>query len=150
MKKGVILCLCLGIIAFIWHNSMQSASISDARSIAVMEFVRKVAAHLGWQHPAEITNHIVRKAAHVFEYFLLGNGLCLLSCFLAYFRRHRFLFTMALGIIIASIDEWIQLFSPGRGAQLRDVGIDSIGVLLGYILMCCLWWIIRKKDSHEV
>lgn len=150
MKKGLIACLCIGIIAFIWHNSMQSAAMSDARSIAVMAFVRKVAVHLGWQHPAEITNHLVRKGAHVFEYFLLGKGLCLWSYFLAFFRHHRFLFTVALGVIIASIDEWIQLFSPGRGAQLQDVGIDTMGVILGYVCMCCIWWIIRKKDSHEI
>ena len=44
------------------------------------------------------------------------------------------------GLCVASIDEFLQLFSPGRGAELRDVGIDFTGVLIG----CAIVYILKK------
>lgn len=147
MKKGIALVICLGIIAFIWHNSLQDASLSDSRSLAVLALVRKVMAHLGIEHAEAMTNHIVRKAAHVCEYFLLGNALRLVG---HYLWRRASAWTLVLGVCIASIDEYLQLFSPGRGAQVRDVGIDMCGVIVGCFVMSGLIWVWRKKDIHEI
>lgn len=147
MKKGVALVICLGIIAFIWHNSLQDASLSDSRSLAVLAAVRKWAVCSGVPHATSLTNHMVRKAAHVFEYFLLGNALRLVG---HYLWRRASAWTLFLGGCIASIDEYLQLFSPGRGAQVQDVGIDMCGVILGCWVMSGLMWFWRKKDIHEV
>lgn len=38
---------------------------------------------------------------------------------------------MALGGLIACIDETLQLFSFGRSGQMTDVVIDTCGVILG-------------------
>ena len=38
---------------------------------------------------------------------------------------------MALGICIIVSDEVHQLFVPGRGAQVKDVLIDSAGAIVG-------------------
>ena len=38
---------------------------------------------------------------------------------------------MALGVLIACIDETLQLFSFGRSSQMTDVVIDTCGVILG-------------------
>lgn len=150
MKKGLALVICLGIIAFIWHNSLQDASLSDSRSLAVLALVRNVMVHLGIEHPEVLTNHIVRKAAHVCEYFLLGNALRLASSYSRCLRQRASFWTITGGIVIASIDEWLQLFSPGRGAQVKDVAIDTGGVILGCLVMAGLIWCWRKKDIHEV
>ena len=45
-----------------------------------------------------------------------------------------------IGLCVASIDEFLQLFSPGRGAELSDVGIDFTGVLIG----CAIVYILKK------
>ena len=49
------------------------------------------------------------------------------------------------GVAVAALDETIQLFIPGRGPQIRDVGIDSLGVLLGIALV----WLISKLKKRN-
>ncbi|MBZ4647637.1 MAG: phosphotransbutyrylase [Clostridia bacterium] len=76
-------------------------------------------------------NHIVRKYAHFTSYLVLGllmmNG----------FRRSRvkgfrgFIFSFVFCILYAISDEVHQLFVPGRGVQVTDVLIDSIGAFVG-------------------
>lgn len=147
MKKWLLLGLCGVIIAYIWHNSLQSAWLSDSRSLAVLALVEKGAAYLGLSHTAVLTNHVIRKAAHVSEYFVLGNAVRLAVQYLPQVRRRAWCYTIVFGIGIASIDESLQLFSPGRGAQIQDVGIDTCGVILGCLVMSGLIWLVRKKES---
>lgn len=76
-------------------------------------------------------NHIIRKNAHLFAYLILGvlvlNGLR--SSGVGGFKA------IALALIICVLyaisDEVHQLFVPGRGGQVRDVLIDSIGAVVG-------------------
>ena len=44
-------------------------------------------------------------------------------------------FSLIIGIIYASSDEIHQCFTPGRGPLLTDVIIDTMGVLLGILLV---------------
>ena len=37
-------------------------------------------------------------------------------------------------IAYAGIDEWHQLYVPGRSGMLRDVYIDSLGVIVGVLV----------------
>lgn len=135
------------VVLFIWHNSLQTAVLSDSRSLAVLAMVRKWAVYVGMAHPEVLTNHMIRKAAHVFEYFLLGNSLRLALQYVPSGRALASVYTVLIGLVIASIDEYLQLFSPGRGAQVQDVGIDTCGVLLGCLVMSGLLWVWRRKVS---
>lgn len=135
------------VVLFIWHNSLQTAVLSDSRSLAVLAMVRKWAVYVGIAHPDALTNHMIRKAAHVFEYFLLGNSLRLALQYVPSGRALASVYTVLIGLVIASIDEYLQLFSPGRGAQVQDVGIDTCGVLLGCLVMSGLLWVWRRKVS---
>jgi VanZ family protein len=87
---------------------------------------------------------IQRKGAHVVEYFFLT---------LVSFRLFRLWFPeesgkrvglLAVGwaAMFAATDELHQYFSPFRGAHLRDVGIDLLGIFLASILLIILF---RKK-----
>ena len=40
-----------------------------------------------------------------------------------------------LGMAAACVDETIQIFVPDRGPSVRDVALDSSGVLAGMILL---------------
>lgn len=44
-------------------------------------------------------------------------------------------FSLIIGIVYASSDEIHQCFTPGRGPLLTDVIIDTMGVLLGILLI---------------
>ena len=39
------------------------------------------------------------------------------------------------GIVVASLDETMQRFVPGRGSSVRDVLIDTAGVLPGVLIL---------------
>lgn len=76
-------------------------------------------------------NHIVRKYAHFTSYLVLG-----LLVMNALFRSKvlgfkAFIFSLAFSIFYAVSDEVHQLFVPGRGAQVTDVLIDSLGAFVG-------------------
>jgi VanZ family protein len=48
---------------------------------------------------------------------------------------------------VACIDETIQMFVPGRGPGLLDVGIDSCGVLMGMLLLNTAYFLKRKHKN---
>jgi len=81
-----------------------------------------------------IINHIVRKGAHISEYALLALTLA----FHFFVWRKKIIkvcaYAAGIGIFYAATDEFHQLFVSGRGGQIRDVLIDSIGVALGILI----------------
>jgi VanZ family protein len=69
---------------------------------------------------------VLRKAAHVTEYAVLG-GLLLRAV-------RRAPFALALGLLNALTDELHQSFVPGRAGRPADVAIDAAGLLCGIVL----------------
>ena len=88
---------------------------------------------------------VVRKGAHFSAYAILG-GLCFVEC--SYFKRFNFKSKFGISFLIASLyavsDEIHQYFVPGRSCELRDVILDSCGVLFG-ILVVLVFNIIMNK-----
>ena len=65
---------------------------------------------------------IVKKTAHLSEYAIL---------FWLTWRANKSLkYSLIMGVLFALSDEWHQTFIPGREGTLRDVGFDTIGMLL--------------------
>jgi len=86
----------------------------------------------------EKRHHAVRKSAHVLEYGILGNAICVFLFFIAdaAFIRERSRHLLALwawggATLYAVTDEIHQIFVPGRGPSVIDVTIDAVGALLG-------------------
>jgi VanZ family protein len=87
-------------------------------------------------------NYLVRKGAHLSEYTIL---FCLLSWAIIstkntftdlrsfLFTKNNFAFAFLIAFLYSLTDEWHQSFVPGRSASLGDVGIDTIGICLGYL-----------------
>lgn len=76
---------------------------------------------------------IVRKTAHITEYFIL----CLLALNVAkntWRAPHFYYISMIFSILYACSDEFHQTFIQGRVGCIQDVGVDSIGVLIGGIV----------------
>ncbi len=117
--------LCMIIIFFMSHQpAKESAQISGI----ITEWLMK----LGFEeHNAGNIETIVRKSAHMLEYF--GLSLCLGMHVLA--RKGNLNFKSALATIIFCVlyaisDEVHQLFIEGRAGQIRDVFIDSAGAAI--------------------
>ena len=105
-------------------NGIEIPVASSAESGWVLEWLRGV---LPW-----IDMHIVRKAAHFAEFFLLGlllwgDGYFLLG--------GRTLPMLAAGLAAAALDEGIQTAVPGRSGQLRDVLLDFAGVCAAFLVL---------------
>ena len=93
---------------------------------------------------AQAINGLVRKLAHVTEYFLLPVSVALP---LYVYRLRGFWLVLAAGLFcvcFAGLDEYHQSFISGRSPSLRDVGIDSIGVFIGIYTTRILGFIGRK------
>ena len=94
-------------------------------------------------------NAVVRKLAHVTEYFILGLLLwrALRHGAAEAWRARWALGTLAVGLLWAAADETHQLFARGRRGSLGDVGFDTLGVLLALLLL--YGWSRRGKRKAE-
>jgi VanZ family protein len=85
-------------------------------------------------------NHLLRKATHVTEFAILAVLFTLRMR-----QKRRFWLFGGFAAIAAAADETIQIFSH-RGSQVKDVGIDCIGVVLGTLIV---YIIISRKKRKE-
>jgi VanZ family protein len=95
-----------------------------------------------------LVHAVVRKAAHVTEYFILS--LLLFRAFKAGagWRWRYFLFAM-MGVALWALgDEFHQSFVPSRTASLMDVGIDVAGGALGQLAIAA-WCIARLPREGD-
>lgn len=147
-KARMLFCVTLLVlnVAFIWINSLLPREVSAA-------FSKLVGRILSLFMPDSVTvdagegHGILRKVAHFLEFCSLG---VLLSWLIRMFRDKNLIciaIPLVCGVVVAAVDETIQLFIPGRGPHIRDVGIDSTGVLLGVLLVWLLSFIRKKQRS---
>ena len=89
---------------------------------------------------ADTIHFYVRKAGHMTEYFLLAVAIS----FPLYVYGVRGIWLVILAGIIcvgfAGLDEYHQSFVADRGPSLRDIGIDSIGALIGILVVQAFCW----------
>lgn len=94
--------------------------------------------------PLAITelSFIVRKAAHIFEYFVLFllayYGFIHCTSSKRFLQKSPLLLSYCTAFIYACTDEFHQMFVPGRGPAVKDVFIDSIGITIGLLLILLL------------
>ena len=141
MRLCVTLLICC--LVFIWGNSLLPGWISGA----ISDFAKKILELLFAQGEPGPENggFLLRKLAHFTEFTALGMCLCWLFGMLGKGR----LLPLFCGAAAACVDETIQIFVPGRVSSLRDVCIDSCGVLLGGILLTFGHYCMRKKKHLE-
>lgn len=118
---------------FIFYLSHQSAyksnKLSKVATEIIVETIEKVNPNIDVNKRS--FNNKLRKNAHFFAYLVLGvlvaNGLR--SSGMTGYRAIGLAFLICL--LYAISDEVHQLFVPGRGCQIKDVIIDSVGAIIG-------------------
>ena len=146
--KRLRLCTALLIcnLVFIWGNSLLPGEISGAFS----DWVKSLLAQLLPMGPDDGSGGgLLRKIAHFTEFCSLGFLMCTITFLLQSKKWIPCVIPCGIGVAVAVIDETIQMFVPGRGPQLRDVGIDSLGVVLGIAFAFLLAWLWRKKCKGQ-
>lgn len=129
-------------VLFIFGNSMQTGENSGALSKAVLEILHSMG--------IMVSELFIRKSAHFLEYTGLGF---LLAIDIRRITRNwwaRIFAPLFCGLLIPVFDEAIQLLTPGRSGEVRDVLIDFTGILTGLALMTLLIYLIvdRRKKKH--
>ncbi|WP_249029779.1 VanZ family protein [Tannockella kyphosi] len=84
---------------------------------------------------------LIRKAAHISLYF--GLYLLLFFGFLQGLKKEDYAMPYTLSFLYAMSDEFHQLFIDGRGASLRDVAIDGLGITAALFLSIFLMFVFK-------
>ena len=134
--------LCL-LLVFIWGNSLMPAEISAGFSGWIKEILDKLLPGFS-TGDGETGHHLLRKLAHFSEFAALGVTLS----WLGGMKEWKRYLPLACGVSAACVDEFLQLFSPGRSASIVDVGFDSSGGLTGMILLWSGYAIYQRKKRR--
>ena len=140
--KRLRLCITLLIcnLIFIWGNSLLPGEVSGAFS----DWVKSILAQVLPVKPDDGGGTgLLRKLAHFSEFTALGMCLAWLHGMLQKGKIQPFLW----GVAAAAVDETIQRFVPDRGPSVKDVCIDSAGVLTGIVLLWLGYSFIKKRSA---
>lgn len=149
--------LTLAWMGVIFYLSSQPAVQSAGLSGGILSRMRELAGGIpvvGQVFVMSMTEHILRKGAHMTEYAILG--MLLLLSIRQYLpktekkiEKLQGLTALAMGIVYAASDEYHQTFVPGRSGEIKDVCIDSAGVLIGITLTILVIMAIKMWKKAE-
>lgn len=88
-------------------------------------------------------NAAVRKSAHVFVYGFMGVILY------ALIPGRKLLYAWGCVAVIAMLDEWHQMYVPGRTPSVMDVVLDSAAALL-CMLVVAVWRRNRQRAQKRL
>ncbi|MDQ6420667.1 VanZ family protein [Paenibacillus sp. LHD-117] len=148
MRKFVYGAVVILWMALIISFSSQPASSSNELSSGISDKIVATVERLvpGAELDPRELNHAVRKNAHFFIYFVLGMLVLGTLTKIGVRGMRGMAITLLVCVLFAVSDEVHQLFVMGRGAQVKDVFIDSAGVLLGIGLYK---WIERVRSNNK-
>ena len=145
-KKYIVpvLILLLLVMGLIFYMSSRDADTSMEDSIGIDRFLASILVE-GFddmtpeQQYAESVrfDEPVRHVAHMAEFAMLGVLLSLLTSLIGLKRWQ--LISILLGMTYAASDEIHQLYVAGRGCQIGDFMFDSIGVVLGVVIVLVIY-----------
>lgn len=142
-KKIIFVILTVACIAFIWINSSMDANESSELSGGVLGLINSFIMNMGIEQ--ELSETIIRKTAHFTEYAVLAVLLTTdFKLFKADMRNQGFMVPFT-GLLIAAVDETIQLFPAGRSSSVVDVWIDFGGVCAGFLIALAAYKIMEKS-----
>ena len=152
-KKIITIILVLLWMILVFYLSNQIADDSAELSGGLTKKVLQILHILDGKTIEEqaIIETIFRKLAH-FCLYTLGGILILLHINLYKITdKNKVIASLIIGTAYAITDELHQLFVPGRSGEIRDVCIDSLGIIIGIILLFKFLKFIerRKKIGSE-
>ncbi len=151
----LLICTLFTIFEFSSQNGTQSKGISTRVTEYILQFSSRYQ-EADTKEKTQIrnkTNAIIRKLAHFSIYTLLGLFMMGIMTRTKLRDKWRICITIGFGILYAILDEFHQSFSPGRTPKVTDVYIDTLGVILGILLVLLVRGIykkIRQKDYNNI
>ena len=131
----VLLFLWLG---FIFYNSFSDGIRSTEQSNRVVDFLQSILRTFDPEVMLDVS--AVRTSAHFIEFFVLGFLYCLGTFFIRSSRLSLFLHSLSLSLFTAFVDETIQMFSAGRGAEIKDIWTDLSGAIVAHLMLFAVYY----------
>lgn len=125
---------------------LMSSEVADTSSARSDEIVRTIQ-YIGVNASTDLLTFIVRKAAHISAYFILGILLFNLLKEYGLGVKKIIFISIAIAMLYACTDELHQMFVPGRSGEVRDVLIDTAGAAVGVVVYAALSSRFYKKSE---
>lgn len=158
IKKIITIILIIAWMTLVFYFSNQiaddSSKLSGGITKAILNFFHILEGKTLEQQA--IIETVVRKLAH-FSIYTLGGILILLHVNLYKIKANKkVMITWLIGTTYAITDEIHQLFVPGRSGEIRDVCIDSLGIITGILIILIIKNVgarlrpCLKKEGNEI
>ena len=147
MRKIIsIILVILWMILVFWFSSQigDDSQVTSGNTIRkIITFINNNIDKVKLEEIVELLQPIVRKLAH-FTLYTLG-GIFIFNMFNSFKlkNREKIGYSFLVGALYAITDEIHQLFVPGRSGMIKDVFIDSLGIITGVIICLIIIKIIN-------
>lgn len=148
--------------AFIFSNSLETASESKVASGKVVEVVEQIAEKVGVEInesssglTTDKISFFIRKSAHFIEFAVLGIFMFFLYIYgsksIGFSRSgYRPYLSLIFPLFVAMTDEGIQYFVPGRGAQITDVALDMAGSVIAFLICRIIVRLHKNRPKNKI
>ncbi|MGM9561461.1 MAG: VanZ family protein [Phascolarctobacterium sp.] len=133
------LLLAVVLVALIFFNSSLPATESGKLSGYLAQFALQISQLLGVSLKGDV-EHTIRKLAHFLEFACLGLLWCKVFASFHISNRTSNGYILLICLLVAVVDEYIQLFSPGRDGKVMDVLLDFSGALCAWLWYRIVQW----------
>lgn len=145
----LIIINCIVIFNFSSQNSEKSNETSGVIVNKVVDSVAKVNKKVKKETLKDTVSFVVRKLAHFSIYTLLGIFLMNEANTFEITKKRKIILCILFGALYAFSDEFHQGFVGGRSPEIRDVCIDTCGVIFGIILVIITGKLISKIKAPK-
>ncbi len=147
VARIIMTILCVVVIGAIFFNSSLDAAESTDMSSPIVDGINRFFASIHLD--VTVTEKTVRKTAHFLEYALLGTLLAVTTYLYVNKRKTAFVMALPLGCAVALCDEAIQLFPKGRSCEVKDMLIDSAGILTAVLIVQLILFLKEKLKGKK-
>lgn len=133
------LLLAVVLVALIFFNSSLPATDSGKLSGFAAQIVLQLSQMLDISLKGNV-EHTIRKLAHFLEFACLGLLWCKVFACFHVSNRTSTGYILLICLLVAVVDEYIQLFSPGRDGKVMDVLLDFSGAFCAWLWYRIVQW----------
>lgn len=131
------------IVIFVFSNMNGTTSYALSQNILI-----DISNDLIANRPAfDLMHLLLRKAAHVFEYFVLSVLAYNYLRFYIHNNKKLYLTVFLFVVVCSSLDELHQFFIQERLGKPIDVLIDSMGVIIFLIFIIIYKYVASRKSN---
>lgn len=147
MRKIIsIILVILWMIIVFWFSSQigDDSQVTSGNTIRkIITFINNDIDKLKLEEIIETLQPFTRKLAH-FTLYTLG-GILIFNMFSSFKlkNKEKIYFSILSGAVYAITDEVHQLFVPGRSGMIKDVFIDTLGIITGVIVCIIIFRIVN-------